>query len=308
MGDGPVDSIQLTEVFQEGENKFERPVGGTVAEYNAESGANKFLVGTEQGSILTVNRKPKKALEITTRYGQEGGKHLGPVYSINRSLPNLRYFLSVGDWNAKIWNEELKTPIIRTKYHGSYLSDGCFSPIRPGVFFLVRKDGWLDVWDYYYRQNEVAFTHKVSDTALTCIKLNYHINNHPSAGKYCAIGDQDGTVTLIELCDSLYQMQPREKDIISEMFERESKKEKMLEQMKRLMEKKVIPKDKEQLKKENEEKHLAQVQKWDEEFFKVVGDDLDNKEDEDLDKYGKLGANKNKENKENKEDKKDNDS
>lgn len=98
-----------------------------------------------------MNRKPKKPLEITTRYGQEGGKHLGPIYSINRSLPNLRYFLSVGDWNAKIWNEELKTPIIRTKYHGSYLSDGCFSPIRPGVFFLVRKDGWLDVWDYYYR-------------------------------------------------------------------------------------------------------------------------------------------------------------
>lgn len=125
------------------------------------------------------------------------------------------------------------------------------------MFFLVRKDGWLDVWDYYYRQNEVAFTHKVSDTALTCIKVNYHVNNHPSAGKYCAIGDQDGTVTLIELCDSLYQMQPREKDIIAEMFERESKKEKMLEQMKRLMEKKVIPRDKEQLKKENEEKHLA---------------------------------------------------
>jgi len=81
----------------------------------------------------------------------EGGKHLGPVYSITRSLPNPRFFLSVGDWNAKIWNEDLKTPIIRTRYHGSYLSDGCFSPTRFGVFFLVRKDGWLDVWDYYYR-------------------------------------------------------------------------------------------------------------------------------------------------------------
>lgn len=70
--------------------------------------------------------------------------------------------MTVGDWSAKIWNEDLKTPIIRTKYHGAFLSDGCFSPIRPGLFFLIRKvyifefhyflkDGWLDIWDYYYR-------------------------------------------------------------------------------------------------------------------------------------------------------------
>lgn len=100
----------------------------------------------------------------------------------------------------------------------------------------------------------MAFTHKVSDTALTCIKLNYHVNNHPSTGKYCAIGDQDGTVTLIELCDSLYQMQPREKDIITEMFERESKKEKMLEQMKKLMEKKNQVREKETNRQNDEEK------------------------------------------------------
>lgn len=29
------------------------------------------------------------------------------------------------------------------------------------------------------------------------------------------------------------------------------------------------------------------INKWEEEFYKVVGDDLDNKEDEELDKYGK---------------------
>lgn len=100
-----------------------------------------------------------------------------------------RYFLSVGDWSAKIWVEDLKMPIIRTKYHGSYLADGCWSPTRLGAFFLARRvylllyllskinfifsqDGWLDVWDYYYRQNEVAFSHKVSDSPLTCMKIN----------------------------------------------------------------------------------------------------------------------------------------
>ena len=55
------------------------------------------------------------------------------------------------------------------------------------------------------------------------------------------------------------------------------------------------------MKKENEEKHLAQVQKWDEEFYKVVGDDLDNKEDEDLDKYGKLARDNKQEHRDNKQ-------
>lgn len=109
------------------------------------------MVGTEMGSIITTNKKPKKPVDISTRYGLEQGRHLGPIYSINRSIPNPKYFLSVGDWSCKVWVEDLKTPIIRTKYHGSYLSDGCFSPTRNGAFFLVRRDGWMDVWDYFYR-------------------------------------------------------------------------------------------------------------------------------------------------------------
>jgi len=49
--------------------------------------------------------------------------------------------MSVGDWSCKVWVEDLKTPIIRTKYHGAYLSDGCWSPTRNGAFFLIRRDG-----------------------------------------------------------------------------------------------------------------------------------------------------------------------
>lgn len=112
-----------------------------------------------------------------------------------------KVFMTVGDWSAKIWMDDLRTPLIKTRYHPSYLSDGCFSPTRAGVFFLTRKDGWLDVWDYYYRQNEIAFSHKVSDAPLTSIKVSYvGSGNQITGGKLVAIGDQDGTVTLLELC------------------------------------------------------------------------------------------------------------
>ena len=65
----------------------------------------------------------------------------------------------------------------------------------------VMQDGQLDVWDYYYRQNEVAFSHKVSYAPLTSIKISYQgSGNQITGGKLVAIGDQDGTVTLLELC------------------------------------------------------------------------------------------------------------
>ena len=61
--------------------------------------------------------------------------------------------MSIGDWSVNLWEDELKTPIMYTRYHSNFLTDGCWSPSRPGLFFVTRKDGWLDIWDYYYRQN-----------------------------------------------------------------------------------------------------------------------------------------------------------
>lgn len=36
--------------------------------------------------------------------------------------------MSIGDWSINIWEDELKTPIMSTKYHSNILTDGCWSP------------------------------------------------------------------------------------------------------------------------------------------------------------------------------------
>ena len=69
--------------------------------------------------------------------------------------------MTVGDWTARIWSEDGKAPIMTTKYCKSYLTGGCWSPTRSGVFFVTRMDGVVDIWDYYHRQNAVAYSHKV---------------------------------------------------------------------------------------------------------------------------------------------------
>jgi dynein intermediate chain 2 len=125
-----------------------------------------------------------------------------------------------------------------TSYHSDYLTDGCWSPTRPGVFFVTRKNGYLDIWDYYCKQNEKALSHKVSNASLSCLKINNitgtsQIGNvSTSIGKFCAVGDSDETITLLKLCKSLYRPLPDERSVTNEIFERERVREDMLKKLK----------------------------------------------------------------------------
>ena len=201
-------------------------LGGSSLEYNSEAGPSKYLVGTEQGIVLMINLKNLKVNNGISVFDNGPGKHHGPIYSIQRNPSNSKCFLTVGDWTARIWMEDLKTPIMTTKYHSSYLTAGCWSPTRPGVFLVTRMDGVVDIWDYFYRQNEVAYSHKVGDAPLSSLAVQ---GTSQSGGKLVAIGDTTGTVSLLELCESLAVQQSNEKKAIELMFEREMKQEKNLE-------------------------------------------------------------------------------
>jgi len=113
-------------------------LGGSSLEYNTEAGPTKYLVGTEQGIVLSVNTRNSKQNNGIAVFDMGPGKHHGPIYSIQRNPTNTKYFMTVGDWTARIWTEDLKTPIMTTKYHSAYLTSGCWSPTRAGVFFVTR--------------------------------------------------------------------------------------------------------------------------------------------------------------------------
>ena len=204
-------------------------LGGSSLEYNSEAGPSKYLVGTEQGVVMMVNLKNRKQNNGITVFDQGAGKHHGPIYSIQRNPANSKCFLTIGDWTARIWNEDIRTPIMTTKYHSSYLTSGCWSPTRAGVFFVTRMDGVVDIWDYFYRQNEVAYSHKVGDSQLSSMAVQGTMQGQSSGGKLVAMGDVTGTVSLLEVCESLAAPQANERKAIDLMFEREMKQEKNLE-------------------------------------------------------------------------------
>lgn len=85
----------------------------------------------------------------------------------------------------------------------------------------------MNVWDFFHRQNEVAYTHKIGNVALLSIGIQG--NSQGGGGKLVAVGDVNGAVSLLEVCDSLAQPQHNEKVGMNNMLEREMRREKNLE-------------------------------------------------------------------------------
>ncbi|KAM7430314.1 Dynein intermediate chain 2, partial [Porites harrisoni] len=167
-----------------------------------------------------------------------------------------------------IWSEDLReSSIMWTKQHMSYMTDGCWSPVRPAVFFTTKMDGTLDVWDYLFKQNDPTLSIQVCDESLNALRVQ-------EQGRLVACGSHSGTVTLLELSDGLCNIQRNEKASVTAMFERETKREKILEtrhREMRLKERSKSSQDKEETHEQAEEEEGEDlVSKAEAEFFKIV--------------------------------------
>ena len=121
---------------------------------------------------------------------------------------------------------------------------------------------------------------------MTCIKLN-NISGasqtgvqHEGIGKLAAIGDMEGTITLLELSKNLYEPQPREKEIIAEIFEREKKKEEIIkkQRLENNARMTVLMKEKNSTNSSNNmtEESNKKLETFENNFFKDIKDKFEN--------------------------------
>ncbi|KAB0792517.1 hypothetical protein PPYR_14476 [Photinus pyralis] len=197
----------------------QRPMSACSLEYEPTI-PTRFMVGTEKGVIISCNRKGKSPSEkMATRYMA----HLGPVLAIQRNAAYVKNFLTIGDWTARIWSEDCKeSSIIWTCYHRDQLIDGGWSPTRVSVFFTARSDGTLDVWDILQQQKQACLGIKVSDESLSCLRVH-------DQGRLVAVGNVKGTTNLVQLSENLSTSSKVDRTLLTAMFERENKREKILE-------------------------------------------------------------------------------
>jgi len=218
----PRDQVWITDGARENPKRL----GAVSVEWMQEAGPSKFLVGCENGIVVSCQNKPKKPLETSSWFGREQGRHFGPVYGVKRNPFHVKFFLTVGDWSARLWMEDLRQPLLMTPYAPSYITACSWSPTRAGVFFLARADGYLSIYDYNYRMNDVSLSQKVTDYSLTSMAVQ-------SQGSFVALGDSNGVLTLLQLCDGLVQAQPNEKNNVGALFDRETKREKNLDTLRK---------------------------------------------------------------------------
>ena len=57
-------------------------------------------------------------------------------------------------------------------YYDVELTDGCWSPTRPGVYYLTKMDGAVDVWDLTFKQSSPALTLQVCEltASISCLR------------------------------------------------------------------------------------------------------------------------------------------
>lgn len=103
---------------------------------------------------------------------------------------------------------------------------------RCSMFYISRMDGVLDAWDLLQQHNEPVLSIKVCDEPLMCMRAH-------ESGSFISAGSANGTTFLIEVSDNMATSLKNDKPLLTAMFERENKREKILEAKLREMKLKV---------------------------------------------------------------------
>ncbi|XP_053602327.1 dynein intermediate chain 3, ciliary-like isoform X2 [Plodia interpunctella] len=180
----------------------------------------RFMVGTENGLVICGNRKGKTPME---KLPAKIEAHNGPVHSLERNPGFLKNFLTVGDWTARVWSEDCReSAIIFSPPLRHRLTAGTWSPTRLSLMVMTQWNGMVTLWDLLRRQHEPVITMQVCEEPLLRVRLQ-------EAGSLAAIGSQKGNIYMVELSQMLTQSDKNDKPLLTSIFERESKRERILE-------------------------------------------------------------------------------
>lgn len=185
--------VLLMDPMKTDEQEISRALGVSVLEYETTI-PTKFMTGTENGLLFSCNRKGKTPIEKINFKLQ---CHFGPIYSLERNPSYLKTFMTVGDWNARIWSEDNRdNPIMWSKNHEAALTGGTWSATRCSLFYISQADGWLYAWDVLVQQDKPLTSVKVCDEAIRSVRS--HVN-----GKVIACGTENGSLYLIRVSDDM---------------------------------------------------------------------------------------------------------
>jgi dynein intermediate chain 2, axonemal len=212
---------QTTLLVRDAGDTCSPPLAASCLDYNAAGGPAKFMVGTAQGHVLAGNRRAKSQCDRITASFRG---HHNAVNSVCRNPLFLKYFLSSGDWTARLWAEDIPKPLVTTPYHASHIAAAAWNPLRPAVFYTAGGDGVVEAWDVLQSHSMPVLSTRITDGALTAL------NVRESSG-LLALGGSDGCVRFVQPTGTLVEWQEEERAALGAMLEREGARERSLEKI-----------------------------------------------------------------------------
>ncbi|XP_076353043.1 missing minor mitochondria isoform X2 [Tachypleus tridentatus] len=98
--------------------------------------------------------------------------HDGPVVSVQQSTFLSDIFLTIGGWTLAIWKDKHKDPLLLSASFPCRLTCGSWSTVRPGVAFVGREDGIVEVWNFVEYMSKAFLVQNISPAAITVIYFN----------------------------------------------------------------------------------------------------------------------------------------
>ncbi|KAL5022553.1 hypothetical protein ScPMuIL_001708 [Solemya velum] len=184
-----------------------------------------LFVGTEDGEVVYADWMPQKDQDTgkiqTPKPDYYHSIHHGPVKAVERSPFFRDIVLCIGGWTFTIWKEGVSTgPILQSCANNVRLTAAHWSPSRPAVFYIAKVDGSVEVWDLLDKTHEPCLTQSVSPAPITTI----HPFQVSQKQHLLAVGDNSGTLHILEIPWSLRHPTPNEISGMSNYFEREVKR------------------------------------------------------------------------------------
>lgn len=214
----PTETLVIDLVKPEDQN-VDKATGISTLQFEPSIGT-RFMCGLENGVVISGNRKGKTPGEkIATRFTAQ----YGPIISLERNPTFVKNFLTVGDWTSRIWSEDCRESCIAwTPGHRDFLTGGTWSSTRYSVYFLIKTDGTLDVWDFLIQQDSPVLSVKVCDESLTYVRPH-------EQGQLAAVSNKKGVIYLLEFSEALTVNQKNDKVLLTALLDRETRREKVIE-------------------------------------------------------------------------------
>lgn len=196
--------------------------------------SSQFFCSTEEGEMVFADWNPTaEDDEDNNKKSGDKGKDedlAGPEYVQWMSHPHFRpsvalqrspFFedicVDITDWSFSLWKDGLQQPLFYSPMSTVHFTTGRWSQQRPGVLFVARSDGKIDVWDFTDQSHRASTVLDVASYPIVSIEFA----PESSKRQLLAAGDNVGNLHILDTPHDLLRPLPNEKHLVAGFFERE---------------------------------------------------------------------------------------